>query len=90
MDHRVVGLVVVKTKDSLGAFLDVESWARSKAVITKQVRISKSREDVLLERLDGELVEVNLLTINIGRSDRSLAQSGSYYTTIQLTYMVSQ
>jgi len=75
MNHRVLGLVVVKPKDGLGAFLDVKGRARGKAIIAKQVGISKSWKDVLLERDDGELIEVNLLPVNIGRSNRPLAQS---------------
>lgn len=66
--NRVLGVVVVKANDSLGTLFHVESWPRCESVIAYEVCRSKVWKDSLLERLYVNLIEVNLLAADIGRS----------------------
>lgn len=73
MDDRIVSVVIMVTNDCLRALLDIVSWTWYSTIVTYEVGGPQIRIDLLLEWLDGNLVEVYLLTIDIGGAERNLA-----------------
>jgi hypothetical protein len=66
MDHRIVGVVVVIANNCLGALLDIVCRTWCNAIVTYKVGRPQIRINLLLERLDCDLVKVYLLSIDIG------------------------
>ena len=66
-------MVVVVANDCLRALLDIVSRTWHNTIETYEVGGPQIRINLLLEWLDGNLVEVYLLTIDIGRAERYLA-----------------
>lgn len=66
MDDRVLRVVVVESNNSLRTLLHIESRTRSKPVVSQEIRWTQIWEDLLLKWLNGDLVEVYLLSIDIG------------------------
>jgi hypothetical protein len=66
-------MVIVVANDCLRALLDVVSRTWYNTIETYEVGGPQIRINLLLEWLDGNLVEVYLLTVDIGRAERNLA-----------------
>lgn len=73
MDNRIISVVIVVANDCLRALLDIVSWTWYNTIETYEVGGPQIRINLLLEWLDGNLVEVYLLTIDIGRAEKDLA-----------------
>lgn len=73
MDDRIISVVIVVTNDRLRALLDIVSRTWYSTIVTYEVGGPQIRIDLLLEWLDGNLVEVYLLAIDIGGAERNLA-----------------
>jgi hypothetical protein len=59
-------VVVVVANDGLSTLLHIVCWTWCNTIVTYEVGGSQIRINLLLERLDGNLEEVYLLTIDIG------------------------
>lgn len=76
MHRRVVLHVVVKADDGLATSWDPVCRSRRDTIVSDEARVSKVGVDLLLEWLNGHLIKVNVVSIDIdGCARRS---SGGY------------
>jgi len=65
MKRRIIVHVVVYTNNGLLVSVDPVGWTWSDAIVSDEARVSKVWVDLFLKRLNGHLIKVDVLAIDI-------------------------